>query len=209
MRIFAHRGASAEAPENTLAAFLRAVEQEADGIELDVRLTADRQLLVVHDPIPVGACRADYPEQPTLSDVFAAVGERLGCLNVELKEEGNGLEERVVECIVEQGLTDRVLLSSFLPAALHTCRALAPALPCARLFARTVPEDADEWPVLHPHFALVTEATLALWREAGKQVNVWTVNDPTELRRLAALGVDGLITDLPALARATLFPPSL
>lgn len=198
MTIFAHRGASADAPENTLTAFLLAAEQGADGIELDVRLTDDQQLLVHHDPIT--GSRADYPSHPTLDEVFATVGEKFICINVELKESGNGLEPLVLECIARHQIAERVLLSSFLPEALHNC----PGLPCARLFARTIPDDWPEWPVLHPHFALVTEENMALWRGAGKMVNVWTVNDPAELQRLAALGVDGLITDVPKLARSVL-----
>lgn len=195
MHIFGHRGASADAPENTLAAFLLAAEQGADGIELDVRLTADQQILVNHDPI--SGTRADYPGQPTLDEVFATVGERFACINVELKERDNGLEPRVLECIARHSIAERVLISSFLPAALHS----SPGMLRARLFSSTLPDDWAEWPVLHPHYSLVTEETMALWRGAGKQVNVWTVNNPDEMRRLAALGVDGLITDVPALAR--------
>lgn len=195
MQIFAHRGASADAPENTLVAFLLAAEQGADGIELDVRLTTDLQLLVAHDPI--SGTRADYPSQPTLDDVFATVGKRFACINVELKESGNGLEPQVLECIARHGIAERVLISSFLPEALHNCAGLL----CARLFSQTLPDDWNKWPVLHPHFALVTEETMTLWRSVGKQVNVWTVNNPDEMRRLAALGVDGVITDVPGFAR--------
>ena len=194
MHIFGHRGASADAPENTLAAFLLAAEQGADGIELDIRLTDDQQLLVAHDPI--SGTRADYLSQPTLDDVFATVGGRFACINVELKESGNGLEPLVLECIARHGIAKRVLISSFLPAALQN----SPGLLCARLFSQTLPDDWDAWPVLHPHHSLVTEETMALWRGAGKQVNVWTVNNPDEMHRLAELGVDGLITDMPALA---------
>ena len=205
MRIFAHRGASADAPENTLAAFALAAEQGAEGIELDVRLTSDPQLLVIHDPIkPSASRRADYPSQPTLDEVFEAVGVRFACINVELKESGNGLEPLVLECIARHQIAERILFSSFLPEALRACRTLAPEIPCARLFAREIPEDWDEWEVLHPHFSLVTEASMARWRT--KQVNVWTVNAPEEMRRLAALGIAGLITDLPLLARQTLSP---
>lgn len=198
MLVFAHRGASADAPENTLAAFLLAAEQGAEGIELDVRRTTDGQLLVVHDPI--AGTRADYPSQPTLDEVFATVGTRFACINVELKEAG--LEAEVLDSIARHGVAEQVLFSSFLPETLRVCRQLSPEIPVARLFSRTLTDDIEEWEVLHPHYALVTEATMALW--AGKQVNVWTVNEPDEMRRLAALGVDGLITDHPALAAGTI-----
>lgn len=199
MLIFAHRGASADAPENTLAAFLLAAEQGADGIELDVRQTLEGTIAVHHDPLPAFPPPAGFL---TLDAVFEAVGNRFACINVELKE-SNGLEALVAASIARHRIADRVLFSSFLPEALRVCRQLCPAIPCALLFSRPV-DDVSEWDVLHPHSSLVTVESLAKWQ--GKTINTWTVNDPEEIRRLAALGVHGLITDKPAFARAVVSP---
>src|SRR5512136_3234943 len=139
---FAHRGASHEAPANTLAAFLLAVDLGAEGIELDVHLSKDGHLVVIHD-FDVSATTdgqglvrnktlAELKELdagswfdpvfadqriPTLQEVIDAVGHRL-LLNIELKVKGwgdGGLAAKVVQIVEQNGLVDRVILSSFNP----------------------------------------------------------------------------------------------
>jgi len=157
----AHRGASAAAPPNTLAAFRRAAELGADGIELDAHLSADGAVVVIHDftvdsttdgsgrvagmtlaalkELDAGA-RFDPAfageRIPTLEEVFAAVGRQL-LINVELKTmsfQDSGLERRVVELVERHGLAEWVLLSSFPPAAIRRARRLAPHLPIGFLY---------------------------------------------------------------------------
>ena len=136
---FAHRGASHNAPENTLAAFLLAIELGADGIELDVQLSKDGEIVVIHDLIletttdGVGPVRertlAELKELdagrrfdpayagqriPTLQQVIDAVGHRL-LLNIELKTmswRDEGLAEAVVQAIEDNDLLDRTVVSS-------------------------------------------------------------------------------------------------
>ncbi|HIE39436.1 MAG TPA: glycerophosphodiester phosphodiesterase [Anaerolineae bacterium] len=157
----AHQGASDVAPPNTLAAFHRAAELGADGVELDVHLSADGVPVVIHDftvdRTTNGTGRvADFPlaalkkldagsrfdpafageRIPTLEEVFEAVGRRL-LINVELKavpRENRGLEEAVVTLVERHGLRDRVLISSFDPFALRRVRRLAPHLPLGFLY---------------------------------------------------------------------------
>lgn len=158
--VFAHRGASHDAPENTIAAFRLGLEQGADGIELDVRLTADGQLAIMHDETldrttdgagPFSAHTLWELQQfdagswkdarfagetiPTLDAVFEAFPGAL--VNVELKTravQAEGLEEAVVACIQRHNAKDRVLVSSFNPLALARTRALEPALPLGMVF---------------------------------------------------------------------------
>ncbi len=158
----AHRGASAVAPPNTLAAFRRAAELGADGIELDVHLSADGVPVVIHDftvdattdgqgrvrDMPLAALKeldagsrfdpAFAGERiPTLEEVFAEVGDRL-LINVELKSiPGNdypGLEEAVAAQIARHGLAERALVSSFNPLALRRMRRIAPHIPLGFLY---------------------------------------------------------------------------
>ena len=157
----AHRGASAVAPQNTLAAFRRAAELGADGVELDVHLSADLVPVVIHDSTvdrtTDGTGRvADLPlaalkeldagswfdptfageRIPTLEEVFEEIGKSL-LINVELKPEpgrGRGLEAAVVRLVARHGLTDRVLLSSFDPFALRRTRRLSPHIPVGFLY---------------------------------------------------------------------------
>lgn len=154
--IFAHRGASAYAPENTLAAFELAVQQGADAIELDVKLSADGHVVVFHDTtvdrttdgigrvanLPLAALKEldagkFFSEQycgeriPTLDNVFAALGKRL-LINVELTNYTtlrDKLVEKVVESIKHHGLQQWVLLSSFSPGNLSKAAPLLPEAP--------------------------------------------------------------------------------
>jgi glycerophosphoryl diester phosphodiesterase len=154
--IFAHRGSSAYAPENTLAAFKLAVEQHADGIELDAKLSADGQVVVMHDETVDRTTdgtgwiskltlaelkRLDagfkfdpaYQSEkiPTLAEVFEAVGNQI-FINVELKNffsPTDDLPDRVVSLIKKYGLERSVILSSFNPIALIRARFLLSKVP--------------------------------------------------------------------------------
>jgi len=165
--IFGHRGASAEAPENTLAAFRLALEQGADGLELDVTLTAEGEVVVIHDdsldrttsghgPVSrrtlaeIKRLEAGYPARfgtqfageriPTLAEVFAACGDHAR-LNIELKHDrsrGRQLARRVVELVHTHGWQQRVLLSSFQFSSLGRVKALDPSLPVGLLYMAPV-----------------------------------------------------------------------
>ncbi len=154
--IFAHRGASAHAPENTLAAFELALEQGAHGIELDVKLSADGEVVVIHDAtvdrttngrgrvsqLNLAALReldaGSFFSQtfmgekiPTLADVFETIGNR-ACINVELTNFAtpfDGLADKVCHLVQEFGLQKKILLSSFLPSNLTRTRGLLPETP--------------------------------------------------------------------------------
>jgi glycerophosphoryl diester phosphodiesterase len=158
--IFAHRGASAYAPENTLAAFELALRQGADAIELDVKLSADGHVVVIHDPtvdrttgargrvkdmsladlrsLDAGSFfSANFRGEkiPTLEEVFEAVGRR-AFINVELTNYNtprDHLVESVCMLIKKFGLQKRVLLSSFLPTNLASARRYLPEVPTGLL----------------------------------------------------------------------------
>jgi len=178
----AHRGASAAAPANTLAAFRKAVEMGADSIELDVHLSADGVPVVIHNFTvdettdgkgPVSDLtlaelkRLDAGAKfgpafageriPTLAEVFAAVGKRL-LINIELKTRetrNSGLVPAVLDLIAQAGLTERVMLSSFNPLALRRCSQLAPHMRLGLIYAPNQPLWLRQgWPgILFHHHA--------------------------------------------------------
>lgn len=159
--VFGHRGASAYAPMNTLPAFELAVAQRADGIELDVHLSQDGQLIVLHDftvdhttdghgyardmtlaqlkQLDAGGWKGEQFKGvsiPTLDEVFAAVGHKL-YINVEIKSETvetDGVEQQVAECIAKNGMAERVIVSSFNPLALKRFREIMPEVPIGYLY---------------------------------------------------------------------------
>lgn len=219
--IIAHRGASADAPENTMAAFGLAADQGAHGVEFDVRLSADGNIVIMHDDtvdrttngsgrvseLSVAALReldAGMGQPvPTLDEVFEAFGPSM-LYNVELKEFGlwgRGLESAVADRIDAYHLHNQVLVSSFNPLAVRRARRQLSATTMTGLVwmkgPRSLryllaPTHAD-----HPHYPLVDEAYMSWARERGLRVHVWTVDDVEEARRLAALGVHALITNRP------------
>jgi glycerophosphoryl diester phosphodiesterase len=227
----AHRGASGHAPQNTMAAFLLAAEMGADGIELDVHLSADGELVVIHNHTvdqttdghgPVSVLSLDELQRldagswfdpryageriPTLRQVFEGVGQRL-LINVEIKvapgHHPPDLEREVVHLIEEKGMADRVLVSSFSPRSLRRVQRLNRHILLGVLYSRPVflPSMLRwlglSYDALHPPYPLVNARTIALARRQRKQVNVWTVNDATEMRHMRDLGVDGIITNYP------------
>lgn len=233
-RVWAHRGASAHATENTLAAFALAREHGADGVELDVLLCASGEVVVFHDDdLRRLAGRPERVEHvpwselsrielggggghriPRLEEALAACGDLR--VNVELKSPRPGragaLPARVAKAIGDAGADERVVVSSFDPAALWQLHAVAPHLPLAFLFEAKLPRALRSAAAamlvgasaVHPEHVLCTPAQVAAWRARGLAVNTWTVDDPARLRELAAAGVDGVFANDPRAAIAVL-----
>ncbi|MEM9033576.1 MAG: glycerophosphodiester phosphodiesterase [Actinomycetota bacterium] len=219
MLIIAHRGSSATHRENSLPAFTAAVSAGADGVELDVRRTADDRLVVHHDPVLAGGteivrCQADDlpSEVPALHEALAACAPCV--VNVEIKDLPGEVAfdpERTTARLVTAALSRPpvpVLVSSFDPGALGVVRGLDPelglgllAVSAEGLVERAVALGAR---AIHPGDRSVDAALVERAHAAGLQVNVWTVNDPERLRELRAMGVDAAISDDPAAARAAL-----
>jgi glycerophosphoryl diester phosphodiesterase len=232
--VIAHRGASAYAPENTIAAFELAARQGADMLELDVQRSSDGALVVFHDDTTerwdgqrrlAAACTLAElraldiggERVATLAEVCTFTRERGIRLNVELK--GAGFSADVARMLRAERIEELVLISSFVEAALHEFAAANPHIPRAYLMGNdTWRPDVrlrEAWPfgalrrtgaaAWHPSIELPLIGQLVpRVRRAGYQVNVWTVDDPVVLRRLIALGVDGIITNTPDVLRGIL-----
>lgn len=224
--IIAHRGAPRARPENTLPAFLRALELGADALELDVHATADGVVVVHHDPVP--RARAGVPALagrrierlthaelgtfdvdegvgiPTLDEVLDAAAGR-AAVYVEIK--GRGIEAPVVECI--RRAAAECAVHSFDHRAVRRVRELAPALPTGILLDSYLVDPVgalraagarDLWQQWEQIDAPLVEAV----RAAGGRVVAWTVNGVTDAEALVALGVSGICSDLPGEMRRAL-----
>jgi glycerophosphoryl diester phosphodiesterase len=226
--VLAHRGASRAAPENTIEAFSRARELGADGVELDVRRTADDVLVVHHDPEIEGfgliaahsfaVLRAARPDTPTLLEVLAECRGLL--VNVEIKclpwePDADGADRpvaRAVAATVGAHAPDAIM-SSFDLDAVDACRGFAPELATAWLTSGQDVATASAIAAAHGHLWLHPDCRAALAEpeagiraahEHGLRVDVWTVDDPDEIRMLAAAGVDAIVTNVPDVALAAL-----
>jgi glycerophosphoryl diester phosphodiesterase len=227
--IIGHRGTSAEAPENTLAAFALAQAQGADGIELDVQLSADGWPVVIHDSELERTTSGRGQVQqltlaqlqeldagkgqtiPTLDEVFETLGPGF-LYNVELKTAAlrdTGLAAAVADRIQAHHVENQTIVSSFNPLAVRRARQhLTQSTWVAHLSYTTIlkykyllaPSQA-----VHPHYRLVDADYMAWAKKMGWRVHVWTVDDPVEAQRLFDLGVHAIITNQPKLIRNALF----
>jgi len=218
--IVAHRGAPREHPENSLPGFARALALGADALELDVHLTADGVPVVYHDPVLGAGPRAATPVVhltrdelrevelapgvgvPTLTEVCALAAGR-ATLYVEVK--APHAEEAVTAALT--GLGDAAPVHSFDHRVSRRVRELAPSIPVGILSTSYL---VDTVAAMHAagardlwqHWTMVDAALVDAVHAAGGRVVVWTVNDVDAARALAALGVDGLCTDVPAVLRS-------
>jgi glycerophosphoryl diester phosphodiesterase len=226
--ILGHRGASHEAPENTLSAFRRALAQGADGVELDVWRCGTGEVVVFHDEdaqriagSPLRIREASLTELrrldlgrgeriPRLEEVLEALPGAV--VNVELKSGRVGdprLARQVGQILGERRNEQRVVVSSFDHVLLGAFRLAAPRVPVGLLFeARSgwrlrlaVAEPILRPSALHPERVLATDGRMRAWARQGYAVYVWTVDEPGEVERLCALGAAAVITNSPRIAR--------
>ena len=220
VEVIAHRGASAYAPEHTYAAYDLALEMGADRLELDIHATADGVPVVNHDdtlqrisgdPRRVDEItlaqllELDDAVRPlTLDEVFARYAPDTPFL-VEIKDRRRGCAATLLSLIDAHGLAEHVVIQSFDRHALRTLRRDG-TIPLAPLYRPRV-TSPDVRRGLQRNAAYATavvtcsaavDAQLVLAAHArGLAVHTYTVNDEAEAERLLALGVDGLITDVP------------
>ena len=222
--VFAHRGGAALKPENTLEAFDNGMALGADGLELDVHLSRDGQVVVHHDRTldrttrltgPVAARTADELQRggvARLADVLTRYGGTR--LIIELKVNSIELASAVVDAVRRAAAVDRVCLASFGRRALSAARSIEPAIATSaareevrwalyrswvRWPAVRVPYSGFQVPERAGTTRVASPAFVAWAHRAGLGVHVWTVNDELDARRLLGWQVDGLITDRPDL----------
>ena len=227
--IIAHRGAAGAAPENTMASIQRAIADGTDWVEIDVQETRDGQVIVVHDSDfmklagnPMKVWEGDLTQArqidigswfdpafsdqrvPTLAQVLQVIAQSDARLVIELKYYGHDeqLEQRVVDIVEAADMADRVAVMSLKLEGVQKIQALRPKWH-AGLLAVTALGDITR---LNVDFLAVNQGKanatfIRRAHNAGKSVFVWTVNDALSLSHWMSMGVDGIITDEPALAR--------
>ena len=214
-RIKLSRRAARIPPENTLAAFEYALAQGCDGFEFDVRITRDERLVLCHNASlkrrEVAAstydslCSSSEQKLPCLEDVLARFGGR-AYLDIEIKVHGG--EELILDGL-RRNKPRRYLVSSFLPQVLRRFHDLDPSLPLGFICDR--PENVRGWhelpiQVFLPQYQLISEKLIRDVHSRGMKIFTWTVNRTQDIQRLAAWGIDGLISDDPELLHQTFHP---
>jgi len=221
MLVIAHRGASAVELENSLVAFRRAVTMRADGIELDVHATADGAYVVIHDDLLAGRRIPDLQAGEVRAHPLKN-GERIPTLTEALQAIGTAttvfVEVKALPVSRDQGLLG-VLDAGPAPARYHvhsfdhrivqrlkqraperTYGILSSSYPVNPLEAIEAAGATELW----QHESMIDEDLVRGVHGAGCRVYAWTVDDPPRMRALRDLGVDGICSNRPDVARAAL-----
>jgi glycerophosphoryl diester phosphodiesterase len=229
VQVTAHRGSSGKAPENTLAALRQAISDGADYAEIDVRETADGQVVLLHDAdlmrvaglstkvweaglddlrrVDVGSWfspRFANARIPTLNEALQEAQSRIG-LNIELKINGHErhLAESVVELVRSAQCAETCIITSQDQASIARVRELAPEIRIGWIVTDAIGDvgrlDLD---LLSMRRDQVTKKRVHANRAAGLATHVWTVDDENTMVRMIGFGVDSIITNRPARLRA-------
>lgn len=226
--ITAHRGASYKAPENTRASIELAIAEQADYVEIDVRMTADGVPVLMHDralfrttgvvneiadvtfeEISSYDAGIRYAEEfegekvPGLQEILEEYGRKIK-FNIELKDGKNPELVRIVVDLIEgYGLEERCAVTSDSYIQLETVKKCNGKIKTGYVLSRVYGEiyrcDAADFFSIKSEY--ITEQTVKGAHEKGKEIHAWTVNKAYELKRMRELGVDNIITDRPAYAK--------
>lgn len=226
--VVGHRGAMGHSPENTMASFERGLELGADWIELDVHLSRDGALIVIHDETldrttdGHGLVRdhtlaqlkkldaGDGQRIPTLDEVLDWARERNTVVDIEIKNAPlyyAGIEPAVVSALDKAGMVEQVIVISFDHASVKRIKSLDQRVATGVLYACR-PTDAGvglaraaEAAAVLPHWAYVTADDVRAAHDAGLAVAPWATSEPHVLRQLIACGVDAIGTNHPDVLR--------
>ena len=231
--ISAHRGSSLSAPENTMSAFEQAVSDMADYVELDVHLTFDGVVVVMHDSnlkrttgfnqniwqtsfdkiqqLDAGSWFSEEYEGekvPTLEQVIDEVGQSVK-LNIEIKynKKEQGLTRAVVDIIERKGIEDRCIVTSSDYSVLTEVKKLNNEISTGYVLSAAYGAfySISYVDVISINYTFVNKALVDAVHGNGKEIYVWTVNSPSIVKALANMGVDNIITDDPVMAREAVY----
>ncbi len=224
--VIAHRGYNAKYPENTLLAFEKSIEVGADYVELDVHLSGDGEIVVIHDGSTkrVGDKDLDVESTdlatlktvdlgegqtiPTLQEVFDLCKGKIG-VQVEIKQDG--MAQKVIDLIKKNGMEKEVFFSSFKHSEMVDAKSIDVSIGTATLeptastafkatfYKKSLIKQAlkKNADATHPYFKLVNKKMVDEAHKQGILVNPWTVDNESDWEKLVGYGVDGIITNNP------------
>ncbi|MEH7354108.1 glycerophosphodiester phosphodiesterase [Neobacillus drentensis] len=229
-QIFAHRGYSTSFAENTMGAFIEAEKAGADGLELDVQLTKDGEIVVIHDEKvdrttsgtgfvkdflykeirKLNANKKGVKKEviPSLAEVFEWMKTNKLICNIELKNgliPYEGMEEKVLQLVRKYGLMDRIIISSFNHYSIVHCYRIAPEIETAPLFIEGIYmpwiyAQSIRAKGIHPKHSAISDNIFINTMENGIAVRPYTVNKDFDMHRLFNINCTAIITDDPVKA---------
>ena len=221
IHVIGHKGASKISPENTLLAFQKAIELEADYIEFDIHKSLDGEIVVIHDNDTYNTTgthglikelklkeikKLDAGEGekiPTLDEVIKITK---GKIHLQPEIKAPGLIDDLVQILRKNGLIENTIISSFDITQLIKIKEIEPNLKIGYLIPSELTRSRvlnryiqkvvkNEFYAIHPHYTAISKEFVDTAYANNLILNVWTVNEEKEIKTLIDLGVDGIITD--------------
>lgn len=222
----AHRGGAQLNPENTMAAFAKAIQLGCQAFELDIHFSSDRDLVVIHDDsldrcshrpgivheMTMAQLKAADPALPSLREALRAARNHCKVL-VEIKHPASGARYEGIEAVLltqleQEQMLDQVVVISFERTSLKLLRELNPRIQTGLLISGSTDMRADlgelgiNW--IAPHFKQVTPDYVLQAHDLNLRVNTWTVNQESDMRRCIEAGCDSITSDRPDLLKGLL-----
>ncbi|MFW9949394.1 MAG: glycerophosphodiester phosphodiesterase, partial [Candidatus Thorarchaeota archaeon] len=216
-----HKGAGEYAPENTVKAIRKAIDFEADFVEFDIHITKDNKIVLIHDANTYKTTgvhgiiknmtlqeiqkldAGDGEKIPTLDEVILVTKNKIN-LQIEIKAEH--LINSLVKLLHQENLIESSIISSFSITELIKLKKKEPKLKIGYLLPegmkskefvkRNILKAAkNHFYAIHPHFSIINKEIIDYSKNNKLMVNVWTVNDESNINKMINLGVNGIITD--------------
>lgn len=214
--LIAHRGASKIAPENTLKAFQKAIELEADYVEFDVHQSKDGEVVIMHDANTfrttrhLGAIKNMTLKE--LKELNAGEGEQIptlqelielakGKINFQLEIKDKGMAKKIVTILKDADVIESTLVSSFKHKELLEAQKIEPRLKLAALIiginTYKIIKNAvkNKFNAIQPFYTFIRKSFIDSAHRNNIKINAWTVNSKETMRKLSEMGVDGIITN--------------
>lgn len=225
MKKLAHRGYSERYPENTMIAFKKAIERGFDGMETDVHLTLDGQLVLCHDEsidrtsngtgyikdMTLEQLReynfhynSEYNEKiPTLEELLLLIKDTDLLLNIELKTDCfhyEGIEQKVYDLVKKIGVQDQIMYSSFYLPSLLKMREIDDNVYVGYLYYKDIDTKHDEvlehnFKYVHPDYKLLDTSVMKFYNDHNIKLAVWTIKTQEEYYRMKDYGIDVVISN--------------
>lgn len=225
MKKLAHRGYSAKYPENTMVAFIKAYEQGFDGVETDVHLTKDGEMVLIHDEkINRTSTGKGYVKDytleelrkfnfnyktyghydiPTLKELLEFIKDKDFMVNIELKTDViqyAGIEEKVYRLVQDMGVAKQIYYSSFYLPSVQKIKSLDNQNYAGYLIEYNYKKRCNEFletglTAIHPRYNFLNETRVQFLKKHHIQIATWTVPNLKEYQRLKDLGVDIIISN--------------
>jgi len=210
--IIGHRGASEYETENTMAAFEKAIELNADGVECDVRLTKDKKLAVIHDASvdrttsekgKVGEFTLKELNEigvPSLQDLLSLIKKSGKTVLIEIKEPGT--EKKIVELVKKKKIESQSVIVSFFSDSIKLVKKMSRKIRTGYIFSRPTPIDVAvdaKADFLVPRYDLVNGELMRKAQKNNLRIIAWTINDEYFAKQFVSMKVFGIVTNRPDL----------